>query len=87
MITYDENANVEIGTDKLYSPWYFDFDTLVPIDLAKTLDQFPNKAFSFIYNDETFVGFAIKPAIAPNDNKEQAFKLLAAPLTDMSKFV
>ena len=82
-----ENANFQIGNERLFLPFYFEFDTEVPIDLVSLLETNPNRCFSFNWNDKTFTGFLMKAGIAPNTNKEQAFKLLAAPSNNIQNLI
>jgi hypothetical protein len=86
-ITIQENSDLTITTDRLFLPFYFDFDTQVPVDLVSIMEQTPNRAFTFTWLGSMFTGFLMKAGIAPNTNKEQAFKLLAAPSNDMTKLI
>jgi hypothetical protein len=85
--TITEKGDYTVGSTQLFKPFYFEFDTVTPVNLADILESSPNRAFSFIDNDgDTFIGFLIKASIAPDDNKEQSFKLLSSPSNDLSKF-
>lgn len=85
--TIQEKADFPIGPTQLFKPYYHDLETKVPVALVSLLEANPNRPFSFIDEDgDTFIGFLIKGGIAPDDNKEQSFKLLSAPSNDLSKF-
>jgi hypothetical protein len=86
-VTVEEKADLALTSDRLFLPFYFEFDTEVPIDLVSLLEENANRCFSFEWLGETFTGFLIKAGIAPNTNKEQAFKLLAGPSNDMTKLI
>jgi hypothetical protein len=82
----DEDADVEIGEDRLFLPFYHEFDTRVPVNLPQLMEADPNASFSTDWNGVTLKGILIKAGIAPDTNKEQAWKLLSAPdntLTDL----
>jgi hypothetical protein len=66
---------------------YFEFDTEVPINLAELLEANPNRCFSFEHEGEVYLGFSIKAGIAPNDLKEQAYKLISVPTNNLSKLI
>jgi hypothetical protein len=85
--TIIERSNYQIDTNKIFLPFYFEFDTEVPTDIVDTLEANPNKSFSFHWYDQLFIGFLVKAGIAPNTNKEQAYKLLAAPSNDLKTLI
>jgi hypothetical protein len=86
-VIYDENADFEIGTSSLLLPYYLEFDTQVPVDLAVILKANPNRCFTCTWKGQTWEGFLIKAGIAPNDNKAQAFKLLLTPNNDLTRLI
>jgi hypothetical protein len=86
-VVYDENADFEIGTSALLLPYYLEFDTQVPVDLAVILKANPNRCFTCTWEGGTWEGFLIKAGIAPNDNKAQAFKLLLTPNNDLTRLI
>ncbi len=86
-VTVTERSNYEIGNTKLFLPFYFELDTEVPADLVESLETNPNQSFSIEWNNQTYIGFLVKAGIAPNTNKEQAYKLLAAPSNDLKTLI
>lgn len=76
-----EKANVPIVNlgDPMFLPYYFEFDTISPVDMTALLEANPNPVFSFIWQNNTYTGFFIRGGIALNDLEEQTFKLLACP--------
>jgi hypothetical protein len=89
-ITIDENADESIGGfgEKMFLPFYFNFTTEVPVNLVEILEATPNRCFKFTDPDKNiFTGFLISAAIAPNDSKEQEFKLLASKNNNLTLLV
>lgn len=82
---FDEDADIVIGTNRLFKPWTFDFEPETPEDLVETMEDNPNRCFSFVHprNGLTYKGFNLKVAIAPNTLQEQAFLLLSTPDNDL----
>jgi hypothetical protein len=83
----DEDADVEIGEDRLFLPFYHEFDTRVPVNLPALMEADPNASFSTDWNGVTLKGILIKAGIAPDTNKEQAWKLLSAPDNDLTQLI
>lgn len=76
------------SSNRLFHTLYHDFETEVPVNLPELLEEDPNHPFSFTDEDgDTFTGALCKVGIAPNDNKEQAYKLISSPDNDLSKFL
>lgn len=88
-VTVDEDADVPVAdlAPRLYLPVYFEFTAEVPVELIDILEATTNRFFSFTWNDITYTGFLIKAAYAPANNREQSFKLLAAPDNDLTPFI
>jgi hypothetical protein len=82
-----ERADYTIGTDILFKPWYFEFDTQVPVDLVELLETNINRCFSFVWYGYTYKGFLVKAGISANDNKVQSYKLLCTPDTDLTNLI
>lgn len=76
-----EKADVPIVNlgSPMFLPYYFEFDTISPVDMTELLTLQPNPVFSFIWEGNTYTGFFIRGGIALNDLEEQTFKLLACP--------
>ncbi len=87
-VTIKENADLPIhDTPKYFLPWYFEFETKVPINLAEILEVNPNRCFSFIWSGKTYTGFLMKAGIAPNTNKSQVYRLLSSPENDLTTLI
>jgi hypothetical protein len=86
-VTIKERATYTIGTDILFKPYYFEFDTIVPNDLIEDLDGNINRCFSFEWYGDTYKGFLRKVGASVNDNKPQQFRLLCTPDTDVTKLI
>jgi hypothetical protein len=84
---YDENGDYELGTDAHFIPYYMEFDTQVPVDLAVLLGADQNRCVEFEWNGDTWQGYIMKAGIAPNDNKPQAFKVLLTPNNDLTRLI
>lgn len=84
-----EKANVLISAmgDPLFLPFYFEFDTTVPTNIVEVLENNPNTAFSFTWNNNSYTGFFIKGGFAASTLEEQTFKLLAAPSNDLLNLI
>ena len=85
--TIDEDSDFTITGNPYFLPFYMEFDTQVPIDLATILGVDQNRCFQFEWKGYTWEGFLIKAGIAPNDNKAQAFKVLLTPNNDLTKLI
>lgn len=72
---------------RIFLPFYFEFGTVVPIDLVETLDASPNKAFTPNWEGDNYTGFLIDAGIAPNSRQPQIYKLLCAADTDITKLI
>ncbi len=89
-ITIDEDADENIADlgEPMFLPFYASFTTQVPVDLPEILELTPNTCFTF--SDESgneFEGFLISAAIAPNELKEQEFKVLLTPNNNLTLLV
>lgn len=84
---FDEDGDETIGEEILFLPWYFEFDTMVPVNLVDIEESDPNTGFATDWYDKNFEGILIKAAIAPNDDKEQVFKLLATKDTQLENLI
>lgn len=86
-VTIDEDTDVNINSlgDRLFIPYYHDFETLVPTNLVDLMETNPNRCFQFTDSatGRVLTGFNIKSALAPNTEQAQRFKLLSSPLNDL----
>jgi hypothetical protein len=84
-----ENADINIYElpGKLFIPINVEFNTQVPEDILKELETDPNQAFDYDYRGTNFKGFLVTGAFAPNDNKDQQYKLLLSPNNDLNELV
>lgn len=80
-----EKADVNISDlgDPMFLPYYFEFDTVSPVDMPEILEANPNPVFAFTWKNTRYTGFFIRGGIALNDLEEQTFKLLATPDNDL----
>lgn len=67
----------------MFKPWYFEFDTVSPVDMVEILEATPNPVMAFTWKGTRYTGFLIRGGIALNDLEEQNFKLLACPENDL----
>lgn len=70
----------------LFLPFYASFGTEVPADIVNILEANPNRCFT-CYDEARGVqieGFLMSAGFAPNDLKEQEFRLLLSPNNDLS---
>jgi hypothetical protein len=86
-LTIKEKSPYEIGTDILFKPFYFDFDTIVPNTLIEDLDANINRCFSFEWYGNIYKGFLRKAGVSANDNKSQQYRLLCTPDTDVTPLI
>lgn len=63
----------------LFLPFYFEFETLTPVDMPAVLAANPNPVFRFTWEGNDYTGFFMKGGFAANTMEEQTFKLLACP--------
>lgn len=80
-----EKADVPIANlgAPMFKPYYFEFDTISPVEMVEILAAQPNPVISFLWKAVLYKGFFIRGGIALNDLEEQTFKLLATPDTDL----
>jgi hypothetical protein len=86
-VTIKEKASYTIGPDILFKPWYFEYDTMVPVDTIEELENDINRCFSDVWYGDTYKGFTRKIGASTNDNKSQRFKMLCSPDTDLTKLI
>lgn len=67
----------------MFKPWYFEFDTVSPVNMVELLEANPNPVMAFTWVGVRYTGFFIRGGIALNDLEEQTFKLLACPEVDL----
>lgn len=87
-VTIDEDADVLISSlgAVMFIPFYATFATETPSDLVDILEATPNRCFKCYdpIKDIEIEGFLISAGMAPNDLKEQEFKLLLSPNNDIN---
>lgn len=88
-VTVDENADVSISSlgTKLFKPFYFDFETEVPINLVDLLEASTNRCFQFTWDGNTYKGFLIKAGLAPHTLEQQQFKLLSTIDNELTQLI
>lgn len=85
-VTYGENLNVaveDLGQPLAY-PYYFEFDTKVPINFADLLTEAANAHIHFTYGGVNFYGFPMDVKQKPALEESQQWKLLASPANDIT---
>ena len=79
----DEDADEVIGNNILFIPRYAEFENIVPINLVDVKERTPNAGFDFLIDGNLFKGLDIKCGLAPQSEKEQVFRILLAPDSDL----
>lgn len=87
-VTIDEDADVQISSlgDIMFLPFIATFGTETPSDLVNILESSPNRCFTCYdeARDIQITGFLMAAGFAPNDLKEQEFRLLLSPNNDLN---
>lgn len=85
----EENGNVLIGSLKatIFKPWYFEGQIVTPSTLTLTIAGNPVRKYLTNYKSIPISGTAMKTAIAPTDNAQQAYQLLLGPDVDITPFI
>lgn len=86
-VVIEENAEVVIGTTRIFLNKELSFEAISPDRLPRMLQLGPNRPFIFTYNGDTITGFSLRAGLSPSDEKEQAFRLLSSPLNDFKNFI
>jgi hypothetical protein len=90
-VTIQDNANIKASTlpAPLYIPRVAEIDPEGLWNLVELLTANPNRCFTFDLEREgnTFEGFNLKVAMAPNDRATQTFKLLLTQNNDVQKLI
>lgn len=87
-VTIDEDKDELISAlgDIMFMPFFANFATEVPVNIVDILEASPNRCFTAF--DEArgvqIEGFLMSAGFAPNDLKEQEFRLLLSPNNDLS---
>lgn len=84
---FDEDANIVIGNNLIFLPYYFDFETEVPVNLVELSGTNPRRPFSFEWRGKMYYGFRMKDGIQPDTEAEQSFRLLATPQNNMTNLL
>lgn len=82
-----EKSAITIGSDIWFKPFYFEFDTAVPVTTISDLDADINRCFEPLWYSDSYKGFSRKIGASTNENKSQQFKLLCAPETDLTNLI
>lgn len=81
-IVEKENVSVTALGLPMFQPFYLEFDTLAPQNIAEVLDADPFPVFRPTWEEVDYDGFLIRVGIAPNTEEEQTYKLLSTPDND-----
>lgn len=86
-LTIEEKANVAINSlgERLFLPFYFEFETEIPQNIIDIMEENPNRCFVFTWKGQQYKGFTVKVSIAINTEESQTIKLLCAPDVDITK--
>lgn len=84
-----EKADIEISTlaAPLFIPRILEFTGESQNNLVDDMTAAPESCLEYNLNGNTFKGFLLRAAFAPETEKEQTYRLLCTPDTDTSKFV
>lgn len=82
-----ENSDIQIGSEGLFRPVYFELDTEVQRQIAEQLEANPNRCFSFEWDGQIYKGFYHKVGIAPDNDKSQVYRLLSTYDNDLTKLI
>jgi hypothetical protein len=87
-VTITENESIKIAAmaAKLFKPYYFEFQTKVPINLMELLATNPYGKVSFSVLGQVFYGFLFDGGLKPATQEVQTWKLLCAPENDLKTF-
>jgi hypothetical protein len=88
--TVTENADVPTSSLQnpiLFYPFYFTFDTMVPMTAIQVFTGAKNGHIHFTYNGIDFYGFPMSVKIKPALNDAQTWKLLCSPMMNLSDMV
>jgi len=73
--------------DRIFLPWWFEFENPVPVALPDSLDADPNIPFTTTWEGVDFGGFMFNAGIAPVSSAPQVFKLLSFPDNDLTELI
>ena len=77
----------DLGTDIIFYPYYFEFDTEVPQTFIELMNSSRNAHIHFTYYGIDFYGFPVDIKVKPALNDTQHWKLLASASNDISNFI
>lgn len=88
-VTITEKADQPISelADKLYLPYIFEFDTMIPSGAKKIMDANPRGLVSFTWKGIRYKGFINDCSIKPAFNEEQTWKILSAASNDLTGLI
>lgn len=82
---YVEDADIIIGSNRLFIPRFFNFSVPAPINMNDLLENDQNRSFIFSARGIPLAGLNFKSSIALTNGIEQTFRLLCSPDVDISK--
>lgn len=89
-VTISEGTSIPISSlpgSPLFYPFYFEFETKVPLTFMQLFGSAANSLIKFEFVGNTFYGFPMDVKVKPALNDSQQWKLLCAPITDLSQLV
>lgn len=87
--TIQENKDISISGlgAKMFLPYLFSITVNSPVNLYQLMEDGPNRCFRFTWNGNTYKGFNMKSAMAPNELNEQEYSLLCTADTDPKNLI
>lgn len=76
----------EMGA-RIFLPYRVLSQPMTPVNIVRTLDDFPNAAFSKVIDNNLYTGFFWKGGIAPNTLKTQEYQILLSADSDVTKLI
>lgn len=83
-----ESESFQAGTlgKQLFRPYYFQFQTELPLNILDLINKSPYGKIKFTWNNKQWYGYLVDGIVNPGQNDMQTWKLLVAPGNDLSKF-
>lgn len=86
-ITENENILINDLAAPIAKPFIFTITPVGTFDYSEILEGEINQTFSFPLNGNTYKGFSVRIAVAPNTEDSQEIKLLSFPSNDLKKLI
>ena len=88
-VTIEEKGDVTIGdlAEPIFVPLTATFTGRVPKDIIEIMETDPTRAFSFVWDGDTYKIYTVDIGIQPADNAEQEVTGLLLPENDLTKLI